>query len=218
MKVLDGQILEGGVVMFGGEGRGRAERLLPLKVVQNKYNRDKKKEPKRRLLTPRKDESMSDFCKRVDSESRQYLMERDKQALKAQRSMKNKKKRERRVLKSLEKSKSESSALGQASELEHAFSPANTNRPSFGDVIDSPPTFSPKVKDKLEKAKREEGKTCGDLTEYVQQVRKAYLDVKNKRISESNRLFERKRKGLERPLADFGDGWVGIGKFKRQDE
>lgn len=216
MKVLDGQILEGGVVKLGGEGRTRPERLLPLKIVQNKY-KHKEKEPKRKLLTPRKNESISDFCKRVDSDSRQYQMERDKQALKAHRSMKNKKKREKRALKSLEKSQSKGSNLSQAGELEYAFSPANTKRPSFGDVIDSPPSFSPKTKDKLEKAKKET-KARGDLSEYVQQVRKAYSDLKNNRISESNRLFERRNKGLEKSLTDFGDGWVGIGKFKRQDE
>ncbi|KAH8584575.1 uncharacterized protein ELE39_000465 [Cryptosporidium sp. chipmunk genotype I] len=216
MKVLDGQIFKGGVISFGNESKRKSEKLLPLNIIQNKYNKQKKKGPKRRLLTPFKNESMSDFCKRVDFDSRQYLMEKDREALRTQKSMKNKKKREKRALRNLEKSQSKT-ILNEIDELESNFSPSNANRPSFGDVIDSPPSFSSKIKDKLEKAKKET-KACSDLSEYVNQVRKAYLEIKTKRISESNKSFESKKKNSERILNDFGDGWVGIGKFRRQNE
>ncbi|OII70889.1 uncharacterized protein cubi_00817 [Cryptosporidium ubiquitum] len=215
MKLIDGQILKGEVVFFNGESKNKSEKLLPLKIVQNKY-KHKKKEPKRKLLTPYKNENMSDFFKRVDSESRQYLMEKDREALRLQKSLKNKKKREKRALKSLEKSQLKNKKLNENSELESTFSLVNTNRPSFGDVIDSPPSFSSKIKDKLEKAKKET-KICNDLSEYVNQVRKAYSNIKMKRISESNKFFESKKKN-SKLLNDFGDGWVGIGKFKREDE
>ncbi|KAJ1607734.1 hypothetical protein OIY81_2720 [Cryptosporidium canis] len=217
MKVLDGQILKGGVVSFNNESKASSEKLLPLRIVQNKYNKQKNKEPKRKLLTPHKNESISDFCRRVDSDSRKYLMEKDQQALRTQRSLKNKRKREKRALKSLEKSQSKNQGSNESSVLECKFSAEKTNRPSFGDTIDSPPSISSKIKDKLEKSKKET-KTCNDLSEYVNQVRKAYLDIKNRRISERNKAFETKKKTSEKSLTDFGDGWVGIGKFKRQDE
>ncbi|OLQ16626.1 hypothetical protein ChUKH1_14375 [Cryptosporidium hominis] len=217
MKALDGQILKGGVVSFSNESKGKSEKLLPLKIVQNKYNKHKKNEPKRKLLTPFKNESISDFCKRVDSDSRQYLMEKDRETLRMQKSMKNKKKREKRSLKNLEKSQAKNTNLNEISELESNFSLNNTNRPSFGDVIDSPPLISSKIKDNLEKSKKET-KTCSDLSEYVNQVRKAYSEIKMKRINESNKLFQNKKKNPERVLNDFGNGWVGIGKFRRQEE
>lgn len=214
MKPLDGQILKGGVISFNNGSKGKLEKLLPLKIVQNKYRHEKK--PKRKLLTPYKNESLSDFCKRVDSESRHYLMEKDREALRLHKSLKNKKKREKRALKNLEKNQPKNTELNEINELESTFSSANTIRPSFGDVIDSPPSFSSKIKDKLEKAKKET-KTCNDLSEYVNQVRKAYSEIKMKRISESNKFFENKKKN-SKLLNDFGDTWVGIGKYRRQDE
>ncbi|KAF7456293.1 Acyl-protein thioesterase 1 [Cryptosporidium felis] len=214
---MDGQILPGGLVLFSKDEEKKSGKLLPLKVIHNKYNKRKTAQPKRKFLAPRKNESIGDFCKRVDSDSRKIIIEKDREALRLHRSLKNKKKREKRASRNHERKESKTLDSAEKSELELTFSSENTIRPSFGDTIDCPPTFSSRVKDKLEKSKKET-KSCNDLTEYVKQVRKAYLEIKERRILNYDKLKDRNKGKHEKKLIDFGDGWVGIGKFRQHDE
>ncbi|KAH7647126.1 hypothetical protein FG379_002817 [Cryptosporidium bovis] len=219
----DGIILPGGVIYSSEKNCLKKEKLIPLKTVKNIYNTKKSERAKKTSLKPFENESLREFSARVDLELKRNLIESDREAFRSKRSEKNKLKREKRETRNKSKAKvdnesnltSDSNIYGSA---ENKYSRSNTNRPSFGDVIDSPPTFSNKLKEKLNRTKKNNENKAKDLSNYVESVRKAYLEIKAKRLSERNKYFEEKCGKKEKTLSEFGDCWVGIGKFRRYQD
>ncbi|KAH8740380.1 hypothetical protein FG386_002892 [Cryptosporidium ryanae] len=223
MKMDDGTILPGGIVSFSGRGVSVRERLIPLKTIKNIYNTKKYQESKKKFLKPLKNETLKEFSIRVDSEKRRNLIESDREAFRNKKSQKNKLKRLKRESRNRDKTKADgeddlSTKSGLCKETKTKYDLTRIETPLFGDVIDSPPTFSIRLKEKLDKAKRSSENRTKDLHNYAESVRKAYLEIKERRIGERSRYFNKRCGKKDKILNDFGDSWVGIGKFKRDQD
>lgn len=213
MKGTDGIILPGGIISTSNNDKVNNNKLIPLKVTHNKYKNKKNKEIKKEFLKPNKNETLKEFSRRVDIESRKRIIERDREMLRIHKSMKNKAKREKRANKNMNKIQ-----IKNQYKNDNDSDSIITEKPLFGDVITKPPNISSKIKDKLDKSKNNEiNKNCNDLNDYIEQVRKAYSKVKEKRLLEKNKHIQGNEKSREKILNNFGEGWIGIGKFRNND-